>query len=276
VRHAQFEDVASRIKGMEDLFDPDQPYFAAWGQFHDIDTLPPFRSAFYQFSEPSKSGANTPLYCAALCGFPNIVEQLIAKHPQHVNAVGGYYRTPAVAALAGRHFQLAELLHRNGSSVDPPGRFGISTLHSAVSAEDVEMVQVLLDYGVDVNARNNYDSTPLNFAYDGRFKDPRVVRLLLDYGADPNIRRKDNKTPLHFASRHGRIEVARLLVEHGASVEAKDHGGLTPLDFASEEQRDENDSIVEMGDDEGNTSLDYASEEQRDEMIKLLSEYLAK
>jgi hypothetical protein len=34
VRHAQFEDVVSRIKGMEDLFDVDKPYFA-------LDLLPP-------------------------------------------------------------------------------------------------------------------------------------------------------------------------------------------------------------------------------------------
>ncbi|KAI0269595.1 hypothetical protein BGY98DRAFT_1013582, partial [Russula aff. rugulosa BPL654] len=36
VRHAQFEDVVSRIKGMEDLFDVDKPYFAAWRELHDI------------------------------------------------------------------------------------------------------------------------------------------------------------------------------------------------------------------------------------------------
>jgi hypothetical protein len=117
VGHAQFEDVASRIKGMEDLFDPDKPNFAAWCQLHDIDTRPPYRTAFFQFSDSSKSGAKTPLYYAALCGFSTLVEQLISKHPEHVNAFGGHCRTPAVAALEGRHFQLAELLHRNGSSV---------------------------------------------------------------------------------------------------------------------------------------------------------------
>jgi hypothetical protein len=38
---------------------------------------------------------------------------LIVKYPQHVDNLGGYYVTPAVAALAGRYFQLAQLLHRN-------------------------------------------------------------------------------------------------------------------------------------------------------------------
>jgi hypothetical protein len=40
VRHAQFEDVAPRIKGMEHPFDLDKPYFAAWRKLHDID-IPP-------------------------------------------------------------------------------------------------------------------------------------------------------------------------------------------------------------------------------------------
>jgi hypothetical protein len=37
VTHAQFEDVASRMmKGLEILFDPDQPHFAAWIDLYDI------------------------------------------------------------------------------------------------------------------------------------------------------------------------------------------------------------------------------------------------
>jgi hypothetical protein len=81
-RHAQFEAVASRIKGMEHRFDLEKPYFAAWRKLHDIDIAPPDESVFYQFGYPI-CGANILLYYAALCGFANLVEQLIAKHPQH-------------------------------------------------------------------------------------------------------------------------------------------------------------------------------------------------
>ena len=243
VGHAQFEDVASRIKGMEDLFDLDKPYFAAWRKFHDIDVQPSNISVFGHFTSDSKFGESTPLYYAALCGFPNIVEQLIVKHPQHVNALGGYYLTPAVAALAGRHFQIAQVLHRNGSSVEPRGRSGDSPLHSAAYKEDLEMVQVLLGYGVDVNAQNNYHYTPLNnYATCGRFcglTGLRVTRLLLDHGADPNIRSRFNESPLHEASQKGSIEMARLLLEHGASIEVRDWKGETPLDVTSWEDRDE-------------------------------------
>ena len=41
VRHAQFEDVVSLIKGMVYLFDMNKPYFAAWRRLYDIEsTLP--------------------------------------------------------------------------------------------------------------------------------------------------------------------------------------------------------------------------------------------
>jgi hypothetical protein len=130
VRHAQFEDVASRIKGMEYLFDSDKPYFAAWRLLHDIDS--DFTTQFFLRFHSDGNLSNAPLYYAALCGFRNLVEQLIVKYPQHVNAICGRFGTPAVAALAGRHFELAEVLHRNGSSVDPRDEDGDSPLHCAV------------------------------------------------------------------------------------------------------------------------------------------------
>jgi hypothetical protein len=236
VNHAQFEDVASRIKGMEYLFDLDKPYFAAWRELYDIDAFPSAGTVFVQFAPISKADA-TPLYYAALCGFPKFVEQLIVKYPQHVNDFGGYYVPPAVAALAGRYFQLAQLLHRNGSSVDPRGFADKTPLHSAAYYGDLEMVQVLLDYGVDVNVQARAGSTPLNFVID-HLNDHGVVRLLLGHGADPNIPTKDGSTPLYRASGRGVI-VVHPLIEYGASVEAQDDRGRTPLDVASGEQREE-------------------------------------
>jgi hypothetical protein len=252
VRHAQFEDVASRIKGMEHLFDLDKPYFATWRGLHDIDSKPRPGSPFYNFVS-SKSGEDTPLYYAALCGFTNLVEKFIVNHPQHVNAIGGYYLTPAVAALAGRHFELAQALHRNGSSVEPRNKYESTPLHMAAVNGNLEMVQVLLEYGVDANARNRSCNTPLGYAaasIDSHCDDPGVARMLLAHGADPNIQSKIGYSPLHSASNRGRIEIVRLLIGHGANVEVKNDDGRTPLDLARSKQHGE--------------------------VVKLLSEHLAK
>ena len=82
VSHAQFEDVVPCIKGMEYLFDMDKPCFVAWRRLHDIDIEPSSDTAFYQLSAYSTPSQKTSLYYAALCGFANLVRQLIIKYPQ--------------------------------------------------------------------------------------------------------------------------------------------------------------------------------------------------
>ena len=240
VVHAQYKNVSLHLRrAMEYVFDPDKPHFTAWLQVHDMDIDPNAESTLFEFTPILKS-ASTPLYYAALCGFQDPVEQLIVKYPQHVNAIGGYYMTPAVAALAGRHFRLAQLLHRSGSSVDPQGDFNKTPLHSAAYYGDLEMVQILLDCKANVNARAERGSTPLGFALSGPYlRDAGVVRLLLGHGADPNIPALQGLTPLHHASEKGWLEVVRILIEHGVSVEVKDDDGRTPLDVASGERREE-------------------------------------
>jgi ankyrin repeat protein len=244
VTHAQFGSVSLRLrKAMEYLFDPDKPYFATLLRVYNIDTGLPYSSALYQSIDFRPSDA-TPLYYAALCGLQDLVKHLIVKYPQHVNARGGLYMTPAVAALAGNHFELARLLHRNGTSVSPRRDSQWTPLHSAALDGDTEMVQILVELNADINAEAVDMSTPLHFASNNflnrdSLNKVKVARCLLEHGADANSRREDGFTPLHNALKCGLVEVARVLIEHGADIDAMDDEGRTPLRLASEEGRDE-------------------------------------
>jgi hypothetical protein len=241
VTHAQFESVSSFLrKAMECLFDLDMPYFAAWLQLHDIDARPNSDSSSLSlFAVHTKSGI-TPLYCAALCGFNDLVQCLVVKHPRHVITHGGHYVTPLFAALAGRHFQIAELLYHNGAHVDVRGEHGRTPLDSAAWYGDLQTVQVLLEYKADANSRDDFGWTPIITVSKGSdFKATRhnipqdVVRLLLEHGADVNARNDYGETPLHVAAGKGRVEVARVLLEHGANVGTEDNYCRTPFRIAS-------------------------------------------
>jgi ankyrin repeat protein len=243
VTHAQFERVSSFLqKAMEYLFDLDKPYFAAWLDLHNIDVAPVHgSSSLHWFAVPSTSGA-TPLYYASLCGFQDLVEHLVIKDPEHVNTRGGFYVTPLVAALAGRHFQTAKFLHHNGAHLDVRGKKGHTLLRSAAWYGDVEMVQVLLDYKFDVNAQRDGGWAPLHDASINCYfvgvhnvvqSLPDTVQLLLEHDADVNIRDTYNSTPLHSAMGSGSVENVHTLLEHGANVDAKGHAGRTPLHDAA-------------------------------------------
>ena len=237
--HAQFKNVSSYLRrAMEYLFDVDKPYFAAWKKLYDINSYL-YESTFYQFAPMPSSILSRagPLYYAALCGFQDLAEHLIVKYPQEVNAYGGYYATPFVAALAGKHFELARLLHRHGSSVDPRGHVRRTPLHSAAFYGDLEMIQALLEYKPDINAQNDDGKTPLSEAVrQGRHE---AVRLLCEYGADPNIPGYDGEALLHLASETGDSKVVRLLLDHGADVGAVDEWGKTAFQLALAKGHDE-------------------------------------
>jgi ankyrin repeat protein len=287
VTHAQFERVSSLLqKAMEYLFDLDKPYFAAWVELHDIDIKPVQGSSSLHWFATDPTSSATPLYYASLCGFQDLVEHLAVKHPWHVNTSGGFYVTPVVAALAGRHFQTAKFLHHNGAHLDVRGQWNDTLLHSPAWYGDVEMVQVLLDYKVDVNTRNEDGETPLHVAsYSGcstRIHDavqslPDTVQLLLEHGADINTWALDNSTPLHKAAEYGRDEVVRVLLERSANIGAKDNEGRTPLHNAVEYGRDEvvrvlleRGSNVGAKDNEGWTPLHKAARRGANEVVRVL------
>ena len=286
VRHAQFKEVSSCLrKAMGYLFDRDKPYFAAWLQLHNIDSKPEVLSPLCLFTWGSEPG-DSPLYYAALCGFQDLVKDLVIRYPQDVNARSGCYVTPLVAALVGGHSQTAKCLCDNGAHLNIPGDCQRTPLHSAAWFGDFEMVQILLDYKADINVRNEYNWTPLHgasqaFLSSGNHpRHPDVARLLLERGADVNILDEHNKTPLQVAVEWTSVGVVRVLLEHGANVDSEDKAGRTPLHIAAEgDAVDVIPVLLEHGanvgaeDNEGRTPLHASAEGRAVRAVLVLLEH---
>ena len=241
--HVQFGEVSPRLhKWMEYLFDSRKPHFKLWLTLCDIDTAPRGDATFYFFAPYGGKSPAAPLYYAALCGFHDLVDHLITKHPQDVNADGGYYLRPIAAALAGKHFRTADLLRHNGADLDVRDRYGRTTLHGAVGSGNFEVVRKLIEYDPAYIHAGEEDGgvTPLHWTSNGNnFKDGSVFRLLLEHGADINVQDDAGRTPLHWASFNEKLEVVRVLLEHGADAEVKNKDGQTALQEADDEGHDE-------------------------------------
>jgi ankyrin repeat protein len=292
VNHVQFKNVSSHIsEGMELLFDPNKPHFSTWLQVCDIDTSPFHESFLYFFAtkwDKRPKGGHC-LYYAALCGLHDLVEHLIVKHHQDVNARGGYFVTPMGAAMAGKHLHVARLLYQHDANVDIPGDDG-QTLLLVVSWDgEPEIVRWLLECGAETNVKEQREGvTPLHCAaIRGNLE---TVRILVQHNADIKAKCFDGKTPLHCASERGHLDVVRLLLGSGADVNARKDDGSTPLHGAS--RRDEilvwliqegkvavarlllkHGADIRAVDNDGMTALDVADQNDT-EMIKLLSEHL--
>lgn len=106
---------------------------------------------------------------------------------------------------------VVEKLYVKGAEINHKGW---NPLLYAASAGHAEIVQLLLDGGVPVNATSDNGTTALMMAARGNHT--VTVKVLLKNGADPNIRNEAGGTALQWALARNREEVAELLKSGGA------------------------------------------------------------
>lgn len=108
----------------------------------------------------------TPLHLAAFFGRADAVEALLAAGAD-LRAVSrnAHGNMPLHAALAGHApGRIAVMLLARGADPRATDRAGYTPLHHAAARGDVAMINAILALGVDVDARNHDDETPLALA----------------------------------------------------------------------------------------------------------------
>jgi ankyrin repeat protein len=101
-------------------------------------------------------------------------------------------------------------------------------LHLASELGRVGTARVLLERGVDANASDANNATPLhlasgsNYLYEGLLD---IVRLLLQCGSDIHARDKESQTPIMRATAEDYHDILRLLLEHGGEQGVITRGG---------------------------------------------------
>ncbi len=195
----------------------------------------------------------------AITNFPERVQLLIATHigdiawsktllnrqPMLINmrAERGDQVTPLCTlispgytalheAAANGHTALIEVLIEYGANINAITSNGMTPLHTASLYHAQAVVKLLLARGANANAIFANGHTPLHWATIRGYADS--VELLLGSGANVNARSHGGRTPLHWAALKGHILLVKLLLEHGADSSARDESGHTPLDWAME------------------------------------------
>ena len=145
--------------------------------------------------------------------------------------------------LPNDYIDIIRLILERGEDVDSMNGNHSTMLHVAVQRASLEIVHLLLGYGVNVNARDENGQTPLHGAMDNIKDDMEdhffATLLLLDHGADVDALNNFYSTPLSLAAHSGSIKATRLLLEYGASVHLQDIEGRTPLEVALMESHEE-------------------------------------
>ena len=134
----------------------------------------------------------------------------------------------------GNKHEIVEVLVNHGANVDARDIWDASPLHHAAAGNmDSRVVRLLLEGGASVDAPIKDGWTPLHMAASFN-SNPAISELLIDYGADMETRTTVVGTPLHHAAMNWNPEVSELLLKKGADIEARDDEMMTPLHKTAE------------------------------------------
>lgn len=222
-------------------------------------------------------GANdtsTALHVAAIQGNFEVMELLLKHNADPAISIDG---TTAISEAA-RHgdAECVKLLFDWGAT-DMTG-----ALQAAADTDNVELIQLFLSKGVDVNAftiRGGYyiETTALEVA--AARGNVVIVRLLLDSGATADSPANPNSlaTPLQRAAIAGNLGVVDELIQRGADVNAPPRGdfGRTALEGAAENGRlDIMQLLINVqADVEHSKALEFAREEGHDAVVEISQKY---
>jgi ankyrin repeat protein len=161
------------------------------------------------------ASADGRLIDAVLQGDRTVVQQLLAAGSD-VNAARGDGLTPLHAATMAGDLDLARMLITAGAHVDATTTLvGSTPLDLAAKNGRADLVDLLLKHGAHANAADRLGTTPLMLAAESG--NAEAVMALLAAGADPNAaEHAHGETALMFAAAYGRTAAVKALLAHGA------------------------------------------------------------
>ena len=122
--------------------------------------------------------------------------------------------------------KMIKLLVDHGADVNAKANNGWTVLHSAVLNGNVEAIHA--------KTRVIFTTTPVIKGEGIYLKgNLEVVQWLVEYGADVNAKDNDGCTVLHSAVENGNLDVINYLVKHGADINAKDYYGRSILHYTA-------------------------------------------
>ncbi|XP_052635413.1 LOW QUALITY PROTEIN: NF-kappa-B inhibitor beta [Harpia harpyja] len=191
----------------------------------------------------------TALHIAVILGLSGFVQKLQAAGAGLCVQERGGHTPLHLACREGRRGCARHLLDPPGpppvprdeearAQLDSVNYDGYTPLHVAVLRKDLEMVELLLSAGADLNkAEPSCGRSPLHLAVE--VQSPEVAECLLRAGADPAARMYVGYTPLYSARHRPNPRLPQLLRDFGAQEPPGD----------SEDSPDEGDNSDEEYDD---------------------------
>lgn len=154
----------------------------------------------------------TPLHLATAKDEVEIIKLLISYGADTNKLSDHLGETPLWMGVRWGKLDAVKTLLECGADPKKKVKWDISLLHMAVGtiAHRIEMTQLFINWGLDVNAKDEQGRTPLHTAVSSVLG-AEVIPTLLKNGADKTIRDINGETPLELAIRVNNTKAIQFL-----------------------------------------------------------------
>jgi ankyrin repeat protein len=155
-------------------------------------------------------------YQACHQGDMNLIKLLLCVNINGVHRTG---YTPLMFAVKSNRKQAVNLLINFGADINVKGINSCTAIHLAVNNSNVEILKMLIAAGANINAKRNEGNTALHDAVQKNCLD--IVKILIAAGADIEITNNQGKTAFDLAQENYTQEIIEIFKKHHQEQDAK-------------------------------------------------------
>lgn len=160
----------------------------------------------------------TPLHCAAMFDYPDVVEYLISEGAD-INALDHEWRSPLLLGASRGAWKTVLSLIRLGAQISIKDVNSRNVLHLVIMnggrldefAREVARTQYSSQLQHLLNEKDSSGCSALHYA--SREGHIRSLENLIRLGACINLKNNNNESALHFAARYGRYNTVKQLLD---------------------------------------------------------------
>ena len=165
------------------------------------------------------------------------VLKLLLEYDLDPNSIQDSYRNNTILHMTvyDGNLESTKLLLDYGANINAKNKYGLTPFNYAISdfyppiARNIIKVLKFLASNPNLNVEDNF---PLHYA--STLGSPEIIEILIDRGIDVNIRNDFNTTPLHRASESWSLKSIKLLLSKGADINCRDNSGGSVIHYAAQ------------------------------------------